>query len=147
MNTPYFALRTGRETDLPFVLESWASSIKNSTPRGTLGAGQFWSNTKNALREVLAREGVQLQLAHVPEDDDALLGFAVSDPLKRVVHFVYVKKSARRLGIARALLALFQPPDLVTYTHRAVTHGLRIPSHFVFRPEARATESKGTEAA
>ena len=54
-----------------------------------------------------------------------------------VVHYVYVRKSARKRGVARALLAevLEDPAVRVVYTHRSTgVDGSRLPRNVIFDP-------------
>lgn len=58
------------------------------------------------VRGILARPDSVLRVACLPDDPDAILGWAVitaDQPPK--LHFVYVRKEARKNGIARMLLA------------------------------------------
>lgn len=69
----------------------WAKSI----PREV-----FFARHHAVVERLL--EQSSLRVAHVPDDPTVILGYALVAP--PTVHYVYVKPSFRRYGIARALL-------------------------------------------
>ena len=116
---PFYAIRPGREGDHAFVVESW--QIAHAQTRlGREQGPHYVSEQKGLIRDILSRPTTELRVACVLEDIDAILGYAVvglvCDPEPRA-YYAYTKAEARRLGIARALLAdLLDKP--VCYTHR-----------------------------
>lgn len=92
------AIRLGRPSDLPYVVDSWT---KRGHERGErLGAATA------RVRAILARPDTVLRVACLPDDTDAILGWAVlktGTPL--TLTYVYVRSEARKQGIARVLLA------------------------------------------
>lgn len=90
-----FLLRPGRPSDLPFVVDSWVK--RGGLPNERLGAATA------RVRGILASPDSILRVAHVPDDDDAILGWACLGA--EGPHYVYVRKDARRQGIATALLS------------------------------------------
>lgn len=140
MSAP-FALRPGRESDWPFVMDSWLkSNMQTATGREMLAAGIYWTEHKATVRRLLTEQ--RLTCAVDPQDDDAILGWACTSApppgeIDPRVFYVYVKgkrgASARRLGIARTLLAEFLPHPC-TYTHNPPHGHLPIPDHWAFNP-------------
>ena len=119
MPDPFYAIRPGREGDDAFVCESWQMAHAQTRLGREMGL-HYVSDQKGLIRAILERPSTELRVACVPEDLDAILGYAVvglvRDPEPRV-YYAYTKAEARRLGIARALLAdLLDKP--VCYTHR-----------------------------
>jgi hypothetical protein len=57
-----------------------------------------------------------VRVACLPDAPDVILGYLVREG--HIVHWAYVKKPFRRLGILRALAAGV-PPDFL-YTHRTI---------------------------
>jgi ribosomal protein S18 acetylase RimI-like enzyme len=135
LTDPMFLLREGRPTDHPLVLDSWLGGDKYS-PAGRDFGPLYMREHKATARAVIAR--AQLRVAHVPDDEDAIMGWAVVLPEptdRRVVYYVYTKRDARRLGIAKALLTDFLDGGPVTFTHRPVVHGtLPIPPGWIYDP-------------
>lgn len=97
-----FGLRVGRPSDLPFVVDSW---VKRGHERG-----ERLRDATARVREILAAAESALRIAHVPDDDDAILGWAVVTGEPPVLRFVYVRRDARKQGIAKALLTGVENP-------------------------------------
>lgn len=140
----YFRLRPGKPADHPFVVDSWLKSYEDSpVARDLRDGGVYWTEYKAVVRRLL--ETQQLVVACAARDDDAILGWACTsapppeEPDPRVF-YVYVRgrwsngTSARRLGIARALLAPFLDAPCV-YTHRPAHGRLPIPESWTYNPE------------
>ena len=71
----------------------------------------FFARHHAVVERLLASSS--LRVAHLEDDPAVILGYALVAP--PTLHYVYVKPSFRRFGIARALLAHVQRP--FTYTH------------------------------
>jgi hypothetical protein len=133
---PLFTVREGRASDHALVFSSWLGSDRFSR-QGQSCARVYQAEQERLVRDILARPGVTLRVACAPDDDDALLGWSVTAPAGPVpcIHYCYVKKGMRRLGVASALLG-----DLVTkrceFTHQPVIHhkDFRPPSAWTFNP-------------
>ena len=133
-----FAIREGRPTDHAFVLSSWLGGDRFSRA-GQACARVYSHEHERVARALLARDGVSLRTACATDDDDALLGWSLSeepaDGLTPCVFYVYVKKGARRLGIASALLG-----NLTTrrcdYSHQPLIHArdFRAPTAWTYNP-------------
>jgi GNAT superfamily N-acetyltransferase len=98
------AIRLGRPSDLAFVVDSW---VKRGHERG-----ERLREATARVRALLARHDSVLRVACLPDDSDAILGWAVitaKPPHK--LHYVYVRKEARKQGIARTLLAGVNWPE------------------------------------
>jgi GNAT superfamily N-acetyltransferase len=92
------AIRLGRPSDLPYVVDSW---VKRGHDRG-----ERLRVATARVREILARPDSVLRVACLPDDSDAIIGWAViSTDEPPTLHYVYVRKDARKQGIARLLLA------------------------------------------
>lgn len=98
-----YALRLGRPSDLPFVVDCWAK-------RGHAHNERLGEATAR-VRSIIARADSVLRVACLPDDEDAILGWAVlsTDEPPRL-HYVYVRKEARGQGIARRLLVGVENP-------------------------------------
>jgi GNAT superfamily N-acetyltransferase len=127
-----FTMREGRPGDHALVFSSWLGSDRFSRA-GQACSRVYQDEQERLVRDILARPGVILRVAVLPDDDDAILGWSVTAPAASVVHYVYVKKGVRRGGIASALLG-----DMLgrrcEYTHQPVIHPFRAPSVWVFNP-------------
>lgn len=92
------AIRLGKPSDLPYVVDTW-------TKRGAARDERLGAATAR-VRAILARPDSVLRVACLPDDTDAILGWAaLSANEAPTLHYVYVRKDARKQGIARLLLA------------------------------------------
>ena len=88
------AIRAIRDTDLPFVLNSWVRSSGDYPQASKRG----W-----AIR-MMQRPDVQVIIACDRADDDIIVGWACTDKEGAKVHYVYIKQKLREKGIANLLL-------------------------------------------
>ena len=88
-----FSVRLGRPSDLPYVEDTWAK--RGRGPHERIGAA------KVRIRAILGDPGSLLRVAVLPDDDDAILGWAVWSDDR--IQFAYVRKDARGQGVAKAL--------------------------------------------
>lgn len=82
----------------------------------------FFAEHHKVLDSIFARNP-HVRLAVLPDDPSVVLGWSVVERADDtdVVHYVYVKPSFRRYGIAKALLSDVQIPFVFTHS----TYGLR----------------------
>lgn len=136
MPDPFFLIRAGRASDKPFFLESWQASHSLTTIGKEMGP-RYISEQKELINDILSRPTTQTRVAIVPDDDDAILGYAVLghlDTLLPRVYFVYVKQHARKLGIATALLHGLKERQVI-YTHKpanTLASALPKPAMWIF---------------
>lgn len=88
-------VRIGRPSDLPYVEDTWVKRGRNPNER--------MGDAKARVRALLADPDSLLHVAVLPDDDDAILGWAVWSGDR--VQFAYVRKDARGQGIAKSLCA------------------------------------------
>jgi GNAT superfamily N-acetyltransferase len=123
-----YLLRPGRPDDRAYVARTWVADYRSSTFAEWAG-GSYYAGHNDSVTKCLDRSSVRVTVAHVPDDDSALLGFAVREGA--VLHYVYVRADLRRLGIAKAMLG----SDMtVRYTHRSQTRGCYPPQDWTFDP-------------
>jgi len=119
-------IRTGTPDDLPFVLDSWAKNVKR------FRAMRISISTR-ILRRIFSHTGIRLRVAHLGEDPAAILGWAVlgtGSPIP--LHYVYVRSTARRLGVARALLTDLEHTRVVYLS--AAPKGFTVPEKWIYKP-------------
>lgn len=98
-------LREAKPDEEPFILQSWVRSYDQLMPASAKTHGMSrvdWIH--NVARCCLARDGAAVVVTGEPE---VVLGWVCgrSDHAKaNTVHYVYVKKDARKMGIATQLL-------------------------------------------
>lgn len=73
------------------------------------------------------------RIAHAPDDERTILGWACIDEKRGLLHYIYVKEPYRRGGIARALLDPY--PLVRTATHWTKAAEVLGPKFgFAYRP-------------
>jgi hypothetical protein len=71
----------------------------------------------------LLRPGSRVMIAHPKGESEVILGYLLSEKREDgedVVHYTYVKKSFRQMGVARALWATLSKENKYTITHYTV---------------------------
>jgi GNAT superfamily N-acetyltransferase len=111
----HIILRPFRYSDQSFVYStwirgmyygnSWAGSSKQSE-------GTFHRRYADVITAILSKPTTTIQVAALKDDDDVILGYAVTEPT--ILHWVYVKPTWRRFGIAKALI----PANTEVITHQ-----------------------------
>lgn len=126
-------IRFGCPNDLGYIVDCWAKE--------TLQRDQTWRDGKEFVRSILRRPGIIVRVAHVPDDEDAILGWVCLEPpagpLEACVHFAYVRNTARKLGIFKSLVADLLDKK-VQYTHRPRVP-IHLPGQWSFHPERTFT--------
>ncbi len=103
-------------TDEGYILRSWQETLKqapaNAWARNGDGAKALAYALKLQCEKLLRRYGAVV--ACDPAHPTFVLGWAVMDRPKNVLHYVYVLKDFRGNGIAKALLAGLSEPIVAT---------------------------------
>jgi GNAT superfamily N-acetyltransferase len=97
-----FGIRASVETDVPLVCSSWLKSHWQAV-RHSIANTVFMSGHHRRIEDALKR-GVVL-VAHPEDDEGQILGWCAGEKAGDVgvVHYVYVKRPFRRMGIGREL--------------------------------------------
>lgn len=107
-------LRPMEPRDLGYVLGYWLASygVTVREPRGA------WRRRERPriLDMILGGECV---VAADPDDDDALFGFACGD--SGALHYVFVRQTRRRGGLASAMVRALMASGVVPLTHTYTT--------------------------
>ena len=125
-------------SDKDFILSSWARSFMRSQDTGPIPIELYFETYRQVIEHVLTRPRVRIHVAVDPDMEAPfeIHGYIVAEPgpfrkgvrdvEKPAVHFLYVKETRRRKGLATSLM-------------RAAQVDPRQPFFFTFRtPDARA---------
>lgn len=108
-----FQIISGVHDAKNLIYATWLRSYEaNSLQTKNIRRDAFFAGHHKILDGIFARDP-EVKLAVLPDDPSVVLGWSVTEP--GVVHYVYVKPSFRRYGIARSLLA--HMPSAFEYTH------------------------------
>ncbi len=129
---PPIRLRPGTEADAPFIFNSWLKCNRHS--RFALQMqNEVYFTQHHKLIEGLLRH-CSVVIACNPNDIAQIYGYAVGEKIDghSVIHFIYVKESYRKLGIALTLLQsvgyeLGLPYFFTQKTHGAEKYEKRFP--------------------
>lgn len=117
----------------PLVFDSWANSYRKSPYAGTIPNHLYPEVSRASFGDIVARPGARVVVAvqELPEGGRRVMGYAVAEPRRNCLHWLYVKQAYRRLGVAKALLAEVlkdfanDPDPRKFYTHRTpISHKL-----------------------
>lgn len=129
MTAPY-AIRSARDTDQGFIVDSWRNSFAPESQLCAFDRDVYFRLMAKEIGGILRDPRTTALVACDHEDDDALLGFAVLTGPE--LHYVYVRGgrdvSVRKLGIVRAML---EGRALDTYSFRTQAGVRRL------KPDAR----------
>jgi GNAT superfamily N-acetyltransferase len=102
------ALRLVTPQDMPFIYNSWLKSYtENNKDFKRMGQGVYFSNYKKVLSRIL--DDALIVIACNPDDKEQVYGYVVAEEHANVCHYIYVKYTFRKLGIARRLLKNIHP--------------------------------------
>lgn len=110
-------IRPAEATDRAFLIATWLNNYRRESYfAARICDAVFFSRHHEIVDELLRRSTVSV--ACDPQDKDCILGYMVWEP--DALHWIYVKKSFRKLGIARELFRHSKLPedlDGVQVTH------------------------------
>ena len=110
-------------SDKSFIFNSWLKSFRHSPLAKPLCNEVYFKNHKVIVENILKRSRVLI--ACNPEDEDQIYGYIVYEPIIddiTVLHYVYVKFTYRKLGIARTIVeGSIDIKNPILYTHHTET--------------------------
>lgn len=99
---PYLASEMP-ETYRNMILAKWLRTLRFGNDFFRLiDSNSYFSNYQKYIKALLSRPQCIVRLAVLTDDPDVCLGFSVSEP--GVLHYVWVHKDNRKIGVARSLL-------------------------------------------
>lgn len=131
-----FAVRIGTAEDRAYVLSTW---LKTDERRGRSIEGAFYRPWQaRMMADVLARPSTCVRVAHPEGDAATIMGWlAYEDGHPAILHYCYVRESARRLGIARMLLGELASREIAIVTARPhPSLPIELPSGWSFMQRA-----------
>ena len=109
--------------DVNFIFATMLKSYRHaSTFARKISNDVFYKYHRAFLDSCLKRPNSQVLIAHPKGEPDVILGYLLTekrDTGENVIHYTYVKKSFRQMGVARALWQKLDKQDY-TITHYTV---------------------------
>lgn len=101
-------------SDRNFILATWLRGLKYGNEWfDAIEAEAYYEYYQKAIDFILTKNTTAVRVACLKEDPEVILGYVVLNSLGNVVHWVFVKKAWRSIGIARNLV----PPTVTRATH------------------------------
>lgn len=105
--------------EMAFVYDSWARSFQKSPYAGCIPNHMYPQISRAAAAEIVDRGAkVLVAYAELPDGSRRVMGYSVSEPEKKVLHWLFVKHDYRGLGVGDALLKETCPSEGWSYTYR-----------------------------
>jgi len=125
--------RLAEAGDVNFILSTWLKGMTGGNDYyRMINRESFNYHYGEFIKRRMAKQGVLIMVACLKESPDVILGYSVTERVKNknVLHWVYVKKEWRRIGIAKDIL-----PSEINVTTSMTALGKKIkPKGLVFDP-------------
>lgn len=111
-----------RADEFAFIFDSWARSFRKSPWAGCV-PNHLWDQVSRECAKGLLDRGARVLVAVTPiegrPDERRVMGYSISEPGRKILHWLYVKEDFRDMGVGAALLEATCPGDEEwIYTHR-----------------------------
>ncbi len=133
MNPVIYNYRPGQKFDHPYIISSWVLSHQKSREAQDC-IRVYRAEASRYILRLLADPDVSLRVASLPDDPDAIIGWAVYETMEPVVHYCYTRKEARRGQIAKTLLAEVIGVPFLEFSHKPNFQGITLPSNWTYNP-------------
>ena len=91
--------------EMALVYDAWANSFRKSPWAGCIPNHLYDSVSRTAIGEILSRGArVTVAVQDLPDGARRVCGYSVSEPDQAILHWLFVKRDYRGMGIGRALL-------------------------------------------
>ena len=104
-------------SDKSFIFNSWLKSFRNSPFAKPMPNEPYYKNHKQIIEKLLKKSKVLI--AANPSDPLQIFGYIVYEELGdvKILHYVYVKYSFRKFGIAKNMVNSITEDKAFLYTH------------------------------
>jgi len=121
------SIREPEETDIPFFFTTWLHGLYyGNSWFNAIDKDVFYEKYHEVLKLLLGRSS--LRVACMEDEPDVILGYSVFTDT--TLHWVFVKKAWRKLGIAKRLI----PQDINTVSHLTKLGKALKPKDWKFNP-------------
>ena len=110
-------IRPFRPEDTNLVMDTWLRSFFANQSGYREDSKIFFSHHQKQIEKLNNEGKIICQVACLPDDEDIILGFAVFG-LDYTLHYIAVKETFKRLGVAKMLLkSFFKDRSEITVSH------------------------------
>lgn len=126
-------IRNANESDNNFIYATWLRGLYHGSEfYGSIEKEAFFKNYQNVVKGLLLKKAVKVSVACLEDTPDIILGYIVFES-KGPLHWLYVKESWRKQGVATRLANLSSFSSYVTHiTH--LGNSIRIKKGWDFNP-------------
>lgn len=126
-------IRLAKPDDLNFIFSCWLRNYRHSSQFAKKISNTVYYKWHHKVIERIIGRGAQVRIAHPIGEPDVILGFSCLEALNNdvILHFIYVKKPFRGLGIAKALV---WEKENVQFTHLTENLDLEKYPLFTYNP-------------
>ena len=137
MGTLPIRFRTYNPEDRNFILNSWLKSYQKAAAVKDVDTRVYFGNQSDVIDRLIEKSHVVVAVSET--DPTEIFGYIFREKIGEttVVHYCYVKKTYRRLGVGHHLLiaADYEPDEGLAYTHHTyVANKLRYKYSALFNP-------------
>lgn len=136
MSTSPLTIRDARPADHNFIYNSWLRSNRRARNAAQVPNDIYYTQHHKLVEDILARPTTRTYVITPTAlgESDTICGYAVVEalpnaPAVHVVHYVYVKETFRRLGLAKQLLQHAGIPATRAENALALTFVTHLTSH------------------
>lgn len=136
------ALRGAHKDDLSFIYSTWLRGLYyGDSVFSEMEKTAFMKVYHSVITSILNLVGSKVIVACLKEDPEIILGYAVVSGDEKVLHWVFVKKSWRGIGIAKSLVP--STVQYVTHLTKVALGIIRKSNKFKFNPFLLGGENHG----
>ena len=130
MNDKHFEIRSSYESDRNFIYSTWLRGLYYGNDWfKEIPSDIFYKNYQLVIDEILKRPKTQISITCLIDDKDVILGYSVFE--ESTLHYIFVKDSWRKMGIAKMLA----PNPITVCTHlTSVGKNLKKKYNIIFNP-------------
>lgn len=124
------------EDEYALIFDSWAASFKKSPWAGCVTNDMWADVSRRTMQDVIDRPGTVIECAvmDLPDGDRRVMGYVVAEPANKILHWLYVKRDYRGMGVGTALLDRVRTPGKWRYTHRTNASERFLGKQFTWDP-------------
>lgn len=126
------AIRDAVDADKPFILATWLRGLRFGNDWFlTIDPKAYFKSYHDVIANIINKSHTTIKIACLKEDPNVILGYCVYN--NNAIHWVFVKKAWRSIGIAKNLV----PENIKTVTHITdVGKSITIKKGYTFNPFA-----------
>ena len=119
--------RVVQPKDLNLIYSTWLRSYRQQPAARNMSNDTFFYHHKQIIEKILSKPNTVVTIICSHEDPDHIYGYSVVEKYNgaAIIHYVYVKHSYRKLGLAKDVLTQSIPnlgSTLTFVTHESRNH-------------------------